>query len=71
MIFPPPIYSIFTNLSQYLAKMDQNVQKNMENARFSLFTMSEGKRDIAAFNIALKGIRKRWQATKYTGPPSY
>ena len=70
MIFPPPIYSIFTNLSQYLAKMDQNVQKNMENARFSLFTMSEGKHDIA-FNIALKGIRRCWQATKYTGPPSY
>ena len=70
MIFPPPIYSIFTNLSQYLAKMDQNVRKNMENARFSLFTMSEGKCDIA-FNIALKGIRRCWQATKYTGPPSY
>ena len=50
--------------------MDQNVQKNIENARFSLFTMSEGKRDIA-FNIALKGMRRCWQATKYTGPPSY
>ena len=51
MIFPPPIYSIFTNLNQHLAKMDQNVPKNMENARFSLFTTSEGKCDIA-FNIA-------------------